>query len=357
MKAILDVNEYTVGWITPLEIEARAALGMLDNKHDGQFKTVPGDDHLYYAGDLYGHNVIIATLGGKPYGPGTAAALASHMKAHFPNLWFGLLVGVAAGLPNLAPKDPAKSRDIRLGDVIVCEPSGTGSGIVNYDNIKATDEGPVLNGRLAETAAIVTSAILMLRTKDEDTFADGSDLSKYLDELQRNDKKRRFLRPNTESDKLYKTENADILEEREPRKEWERTLVWYGKIGSGGTLGRSARRRDELRDAYDIIGLETEAAGIMNTIAVGVVRGVCDYGDAKKNKEWQPYAAATAAAYAKAVICQINPGVSEKQKGQCSRSHFYNRSSHSLPRYCLGLRHSLGFNYWPGICESLRKRP
>jgi nucleoside phosphorylase len=48
-----------------------------------------------------------------------------------------------------------------------------------------------------------------------------------------------------------------------------------------------------------------EAAGTMNRIPVGVIRGVCDYGDEHENKEWQPYAAAMAAAYAKAVLHEI----------------------------------------------------
>lgn len=50
-----------------------------------------------------------------------------------------------------------------------------------------------------------------------------------------------------------------------------------------------------------------EAAGTMSRIPVGVIRGVCDYGDAHKNKEWQPYAAAMAAAYAKAVLAELVP--------------------------------------------------
>jgi nucleoside phosphorylase len=62
-----------------------------------------------------------------------------------------------------------------------------------------------------------------------------------------------------------------------------------------------------MRQNYDIIGLEMEAAGVMDTIPVGVIRGVCDYADEKKNKAWQPFAAAMAAAYAKALLYQINP--------------------------------------------------
>jgi nucleoside phosphorylase len=102
---------------------------------------------------------------------------------------------------------------------------------------------------------------------------------------------------------------------REPRDETERTRVWYGNIGSGNSMTRNARRRDELRDTYDLIGLEMEAAGIMNTLPTGVVRGVCDYGDGQKNKDWQPYAAAVAAVYAKGILSTINPKVARIQRG------------------------------------------
>jgi hypothetical protein len=56
-----------------------------------------------------------------------------------------------------------------------------------------------------------------------------------------------------------------------------------------------------------VIGVEIEAAGATVSIPVGVIRGVCDYGDEHKNKEWQPYAAAMAAAYGKAILAQIGP--------------------------------------------------
>lgn len=50
-----------------------------------------------------------------------------------------------------------------------------------------------------------------------------------------------------------------------------------------------------------------EAAGVMNYILLGVVRGVCDFGDEQKTKQWQPYASAMAAAFAKAVLHEIPP--------------------------------------------------
>ena len=70
---------------------------------------------------------------------------------------------------------------------------------------------------------------------------------------------------------------------------------------------RNARQRDGLRDTHNLIDLEMEAAGVMNSLPTGVVRGVCDYGDDRKNKDWQPYAAAVAAVYAKGILYTIIP--------------------------------------------------
>jgi nucleoside phosphorylase len=48
-----------------------------------------------------------------------------------------------------------------------------------------------------------------------------------------------------------------------------------------------------------------EAAGLMNTFPCLVIRGICDYSDSHKNKEWQGYAAMVAAAYAKDLLQRI----------------------------------------------------
>ena len=118
-----------------------------------------------------------------------------------------------------------------------------------------------------------------------------------------------FIDPGQEQDKLYHDDEEGIkqLVERERQPDSKRTRVWYGPIGSGGKLMKNARKRNKLGDKYNVIGLEMEAAGTMNCIPVGVIRGVCDHGDEHKNKEWQPYAAAMAAAYAKAILYEIPP--------------------------------------------------
>ncbi|KAF4973447.1 hypothetical protein FSARC_272 [Fusarium sarcochroum] len=307
----LDPHAYNVIWIAPLEIEAQSALHMLDEKHRGRFPMDRGDDHIFHAGSISGHNTVIATLpAGQEYGTGSAAALASQVKKCFPNLWFGLLVGVAAGLPNLASDPP---RDIRLGDVLVALPIGENAGIVAYDLGKATSEDTFkplrLGHALATTEAIVRSAIGSIRLRapnDTETFLPYYEKIKSMQHATGD-----FRDPGQGRDRLYEASGNGLQREMERplRPEDHRTRVWYGSIGSGEKLMRDARQSNELRDKYDIIGLEMEAAGTMNRISVGVIRGVCDYGDEHKNKEWQPYAAAMAAAYAKAVLSEISPEV------------------------------------------------
>jgi nucleoside phosphorylase len=50
-----------------------------------------------------------------------------------------------------------------------------------------------------------------------------------------------------------------------------------------------------------------EAAGIMNKLPVWVIRGISDFAEAEKTDEWQMYAAATAAAYAKEIVICLRP--------------------------------------------------
>ncbi|KIW22744.1 uncharacterized protein PV07_11010 [Cladophialophora immunda] len=312
----LDYNNYTVAWIGVLPIEAEAALGVLDKRHEGRFESLSSDDYIYIGGEINNHNVVIATWpAGQNYGPSSAAALANQVKARFPRLWISLLVGVAAGLPNLTPKDPSKYRDIRLGDILVSVPDQGNTGIFQYDLGKATAEGFLRNGRQAETAAIVRSAIKNIQLTKERPFKKGNQFATWLADFQASSQNDKFSCPSQEQDRLCESHPEKgpalqpVLIKRQPRDESERTLVWYGTIGSGSTLMKDAAQRDQLRDEHDIIGLEMEAAGIMNTLAPGVIRGVCDYGDAQKSKDWQPYAAAVAAVYAKGILYTITPKI------------------------------------------------
>jgi len=83
--------------------------------------------------------------------------------------------------------------------------------------------------------------------------------------------------------------------------------IHYGLIASGDQVMRHGATRDRLRKELDVLCFEMEAAGLMDSFPCLVIRGICDYADSHKNKRWQSYAAATAAAYAKELLRTI-PG-------------------------------------------------
>ena len=65
--------------------------------------------------------------------------------------------------------------------------------------------------------------------------------------------------------------------------------------------------RDYWHEHEGVLCFEMEAAGLMNDFQCLVIRGVCDYADSHKHKQWQPYAALTAAAFAKELLLEIPP--------------------------------------------------
>jgi hypothetical protein len=90
--------------------------------------------------------------------------------------------------------------------------------------------------------------------------------------------------------------------------------VHYGNIASSNQLQVSATMRDRIAAEHQAICFEMEGAGVIQSHPCLVVRGICDYSDSHKNKRWHPYAAATAAAYAKEVLSMIPPAEVAKSR-------------------------------------------
>ncbi|KAL6788675.1 ankyrin repeat-containing domain protein [Trichoderma sp. SZMC 28012] len=80
-------------------------------------------------------------------------------------------------------------------------------------------------------------------------------------------------------------------------------IVHFGDMATGDTVMKSGTERDRIAARDKVIAFEMEGAGVWEMLpAALVIKGVCDYADSHKNKTWQDYAAATAAAAAKAFL-------------------------------------------------------
>jgi nucleoside phosphorylase len=299
-------DDYTVGWVCALPIELAAAQEMLDEEHHNlERDPADNDENLYALGSIGGHNVAIVCLPAGRIGNNPAAAVSTQMRATFKAIRFGLMVGIGGGVPT----DEA---DIRLGDVVVSQPSWGFPGVVQYDVGKATPSGFKRTGSLNSPPSLLLSAVNKVRA---DELRGRSKLLEHVSKLERIGK---FQRVKAGPDVLFEASydhkegktcdqcSVDRQEVRQPRESEEEVVVHYGTIASGNQVMRSAAERDRVSAELDgVLCFEMEAAGLMNGFPCLVIRGICDYADSHKNKRWQAFAAGTAAAYAKEAMSVI----------------------------------------------------
>jgi nucleoside phosphorylase/roadblock/LC7 domain-containing protein len=306
----LSHGDYTVGWICALPVELAAATAMFDEHHN-PLQQHSRDHNTYTLGRIGGHNVVLACLPDGVIGTLAAARVADQMLQTFEGIKFGLMVGIGGGVPS-------KENDIRLGDIVVGKPTGQTGGVIQYDFGKTVQEGRFnQTGSLNRPPDVLLTALAKLRSKH---MREDPELAKYLLEMLRRYPRMtsQFGRPNVQHDWLYDAEYDHIVEnptcsqcntsrlvDREPRPS-EDPAIHYGLIASGNQVMRHGATRERLRKELNVLCFEMEAAGLMNNFPCLVVRGICDYADSHKNKQWQGYAAAIAAAYAKELLSVIS---------------------------------------------------
>jgi nucleoside phosphorylase len=282
------------------------AVGMLDERHDSLPQN-PHDNNNYTLGRVGQHSIAIACLPAGVSGVTSAARVASQMRSTFTSLRFGLMVGIGGGVPS-------KENDIRLGDVVVSEPTGTLGGVIQYDFGKTMQEGRFeRTGSLNKPPDVLLNAVASLKARH---IVDDPALWRYVAEMGLRHSRLRMasIYPGVEYDLLFEADydhpvdaascadcQLDRVVER-PDREDHSSVIHYGLIASGNQVMRDGRIRERLRREINMLCFEKEAAGLMDDFPCLVVRGVCDYADSHKNKRWEPYAATTAAAYAKELL-------------------------------------------------------
>ena len=303
----MDPADFTIGWICALPIELAAAQGMLEEEYDVQ--NNPPDTDQYCLGKIAGHKIVLTCL--VSAGTTEAGFAASHMQHTFQNLDFILMVGIGGGIPG-----SNTGQDVRLGDVVVSMPSGAYGGVIQYDIGKFLENGFQRTGALQGPPRRLQKVIRRLEANHE---RQENCVAQYVGEMLRNtpnytQPETNYSRPSREKDLLFKTEykhvgdsppcthcHKDQLIARHDRDK-DQSKIHYGNIVSGNGLIRDAKKRDDLGKEYGALCVEMEAAGLMGEFQCLVIRGICDYSDSHKNDDWQRYAAAAAAAYAKELL-------------------------------------------------------
>ncbi|CAJ0552603.1 Ff.00g006810.m01.CDS01 [Fusarium sp. VM40] len=282
-----------------------ATLAMLDEIH-GELPRRSNDSNTYTLGNIKDHNIVIACLPQGQYGNNNATNVLTNLTRTFPLIRHGLMVGIGGGVPG--------KLDVRLGDIVV------GSRVMQYDF------GKVMAGGRIQTTAVprvpshfFLTAITTLRARHE---LNSSRISGIL--CEKMEGYPTYDRPETADDLFEPSYMHDLsqktcrecdrsqLTQREPRQS-SQPVIHYGGIASSNQVMRDAMTRDRLARELDIICFEMEAAGLMDVLPCLPIRGIYDYSDSHKAKEWQRYAAAVAAAYARELL-ETLPAVSDTRQ-------------------------------------------
>lgn len=329
-------QQFTIGWISPLPLEKEAARLTLDEEYPQE--DVQHQNTFYLGGRIGQHKVVIGVQ--RKIGLSGAAVLAEKMRAGFPNIKYFVLVGIAGGVPRHGPT--GASSEIVLGDVVVSSPRGNHGGVLQYDKGAWQGEGRLnFRGHTNGIPGDLLAALNNFRGEGWSRTNIPLTLKKMrlkLDERRQH----QFDDPGPTRDRLFEDEydhqgtelddckdccDADQTISRSERGDGatrllDEPLVHFGNIASSNQLQISARERNRVQLEHEAICFEMEAAGVMEEYPCIVIRGICDYADSHKNKGWQNYAAATAAACAKGLLSMIPAiEVTDSDKIASSSSH------------------------------------
>ncbi|CVL11245.1 related to vegetatible incompatibility protein HET-E-1 [Fusarium proliferatum] len=293
-------ERYTIAWICALPKEMTAARAMLDEVHE-PLPQQKNDTNAYILGSIGCHNIAIACLPTNEYGTNNAVNVLTNLTRTFTSIYLSLMVGIGGGVPS-------EDFDIRLGDIVV------GTRVVQHDLGKITEGGQIHHTAVPRTLAHLIGKALSLLQAEHQPHSSRIPviLEKKLREYPA------YTRPTT-ADRLFSPDyrhdsqaqscnecSASALVKRSERST-DNPHIYYGTIASGNQVIKNSTVRDRVAQDLNAICFEMEAAGLNDICPSLSVRGICDYSDSHKSKEWQEYAAATAAAFAREFLEKLPP--------------------------------------------------
>ncbi|KAI5923966.1 hypothetical protein F4810DRAFT_156063 [Camillea tinctor] len=350
--------DFKVGIVCALPLEASVVSILFDRQWDSNIVgKETGDPNAYSIGMIGQHNVVLTHM--PNMGKVAAAMAATWLSASFQGIKLALVVGICGGVPS------AGGAEIILGDVVISE------GIIQYDLGRRFPNNNFLRkdtprDNLPRPNLEIRAALAKVKTQQGRNSLQDK-LSGFLDILV-GELRGAEIYPGMAKDKLFKSKylhkhhelsgcvvcsskdggnnvcdeafesSCERLEcddqEVVPRSRLTQhsgPAIHFGLIASGDVVMRSGEDRDIIASRDGVIAFEMEGAGVWEMFPSSlVIKGVCDYADSHKNKVWQNYAAATAAAATKAFLEIVDIDSLRQPRSHQYASHHRRSSRRSM---------------------------
>ncbi|XP_012271402.1 uncharacterized protein LOC105694878 isoform X2 [Orussus abietinus] len=326
IPTMVSSKQPTIAIITAQYCEKLAVDSLIENKETFVRYTTVGESNVYTLGNIGAHRIVctkLPTVGHTREAMTAAGNTTTRLLGTFQKVDYVFLVGVGGGVPHYTDYN----KHVRLGDVVVSHPTPYSKKYIYIycEQAKLHESGSYhfetkeycpSNLGLQEIAANLKSQAENGTSPPWMTYMkEGSDILRSQSEHD-------FDSPPLESDKLYMAiGERDVIEVAHPAAPQDSTnkrldgcpRIHLAPVASGRQVSRDDQLRQKFATRFGTLAFDAEMDAVVESIlgncrdSFAVVRGIADYKDGSRIKEWQPYASLAAASVVKAIICAMDP--------------------------------------------------
>ncbi|XP_043192523.1 uncharacterized protein LOC122365404 isoform X3 [Amphibalanus amphitrite] len=325
MPTVVSAQQPTIAIITANYCEKLAVDAMIVNKETFVRFTTVGESNVYTLGNIGAHRVVSTKLPTVGHTRGAVIAAGSsttRLLGCFQGVEYVFLVGVGGGVPHYTDY----SKHVRLGDVVVAAPTpGQRFIYLHCERASELDAGAYeFETKSWGPPQLDLQNIAELLRQQGEEHPDAAPWLKYMSDGQQRllEQDAAFQRPPDDTDKLYMAiGDKDVIEVAHPApadcttnlRERGRPMIHLGPVASGRQVVGHEQMRQEFSSQVGILAYDAEFDSVVESIYGNrkdnyiFIRGIADYKDGTRGREWQPYASLAAASFMKAVICAMDP--------------------------------------------------
>ncbi|XP_042206747.1 uncharacterized protein LOC121855722 isoform X2 [Homarus americanus] len=329
MPTITTNKQPTIAIITAHYSEKLAVDTMIENQETFvRYTTVGGtygESNIYTLGNIGAHRVVctkLPTVGHDRSASIAAGNTTTRLLGTFQKVDHVFLIGTAGGVPQYTDYN----KHVRLGDVVVSAPPSGQKFIYMYcDSAKTLESGSYEFETKSWGPPDLSLQNIAYQLKQQGEEKGG--LTPWIHYMTEGNNKLSaqemdFSRPNEDTDKLYMSiGGSDVIEVSHPLppdgseniRDPTKPRIHLGVIAAGRCVVGNDQMRQDFASQLSVVAYDQEFDAVIESVYGNrkdqyvLIRGICDYQDGTRNKDWQPYAALAAAAFMKAIICGMEP--------------------------------------------------
>eukprot|EP00092_Neocalanus_flemingeri_P048321 GFUD01055068.1.p1 GENE.GFUD01055068.1~~GFUD01055068.1.p1 ORF type:complete len:592 (+),score=166.29 GFUD01055068.1:563-2338(+) len=328
MPKVEAAKQPTIAIITGQYYEKMAVDAMMTNRQTFVRYATVGETQAYTVGDIGSHRCVVTKL--PMTGHSREASIASgssttRLLGTFQGVEYVFIVGVGGGVPHYTDYD----RHVRLGDVVLAAPNKAGQRFIYQycQTAEVRESGEVVFETKSWCPPEITLQLIGEQLKDKAKEDEGpacwqTNYSCGLSELSGDQDGQTWARPAQVTDKLFMSiGGGDLIEvghptpkpgTEDPRGNGT-PVLHIGPVAAGRGVSLDDQLRQEFAYKNGILAYDSELDSVVESIYGNrkdhymLIRGIADYKDGTRRKEWQHYAALMAASVLKSVIVNIEP--------------------------------------------------